>query len=244
MYSWWRQSTGIIRGERTGAEYAAMASVVERTSKAALIERMQTAGIIAIMRHTAPALARQTVDALSAGGVQVVEVTMNSVGAADMLQELAAAYQDDMLLGAGTVLTVASAEEALSAGARFIVAPNTDRHVIEYCGQRDVPVVPGALTPTEVVTAWQQGADLVKIFPAGGLGPRYLRDLRGPLGDIPFVPTGGVNLDNAAEFMRAGAAALGVGSDLVHRDLVDQRDFATITIRAKDFVAAVAAGRR
>ena len=182
MHSWWRQSTGIIRGERTGAEYAAMASVVERTSKAALIKRMQTAGIIAIMRHTAPALARQTVDALSAGGVQVVEVTMNSVGAADMLQELAAAYQDDMLLGAGTVLTVASAEEALSAGARFIVAPNTDRHVIEYCGQRDVPVVPGALTPTEVVTAWRQGADLVKIFPAGGLGtalsPRPARTTR------------------------------------------------------------------
>ena len=104
--------------------------------------------------------------------------------------------------------------------------------------------MPGALTPTEIVTAWQQGADLVKIFPAGGLGPRYLRDLRGPLGDIPFVPTGGVTLDNAAAFMRAGAAALGVGSDLVHRDLVDQRDFAAITARAKGFVAAVAAGRR
>ncbi|MDE2993137.1 MAG: bifunctional 4-hydroxy-2-oxoglutarate aldolase/2-dehydro-3-deoxy-phosphogluconate aldolase [Chloroflexota bacterium] len=221
-----------------------MVSVVERTPKAALVERMTEAGIIAIMRHTAPALARQTVDALSAGGVQVIEVTMNSAGASDMLRELADAYRDDVLLGAGTVLTAASAEQALCAGARFIVAPNTDRHVIEYCNRRDVPVVPGALTPTEVVTAWQQGADLVKIFPAGGLGPRYLRDLGGPLGDIPFVPTGGVSLDNAADFMRAGAAALGVGSDLVHRDLVDQRDFATITARAKDFVAAVAAGRR
>ena len=108
--------TGIIRGERTGAEYRTMVSVGGRTAKAALVERMQTAGIIAIMRHTAPALARQTVEALSAGGVQVIEVTMNSAGAADMLQELAAAYQDDMLLGAGTVLTVSSAEEALSAG--------------------------------------------------------------------------------------------------------------------------------
>lgn len=233
-----------MRGERTGVEYEVMASVGERTAKAALVERMTEAGIIAIMRHTAPALARQTVEALSAGGVQIIEVTMNSAGAADMLRELADTYRDDVLLGAGTVLTVASAEQALRAGARFIVAPNTDRHVIEYCNQRDVPVVPGALTPTEVVTAWQQGADLVKIFPAGGLGPRYLRDLRGPLGDIPFVPTGGVTLDNAADFMRAGAAALGVGSDLVHRDLVDQRDFATITARAKEFVVAVAARRR
>ncbi len=221
-----------------------MASGAERTPKAALVERMKTAGIIAIMRHTAPALARQTVEALCAGGVSVIEVTMNSAGAGDMLRELAVASRDDVLLGAGTVLTVVSAEQALGAGARFIVAPNTDRQVIEYCRQRDVPVVPGALTPTEIVTAWQEGADLVKIFPAGGLGPRYLRDLRGPLGDIPCVPTGGVTLDNAADFIRAGAAALGVGSDLVHRDLVEQRDFATITARAQGFVATVAAGRR
>ena len=213
------------------------------TTKAAVVQRITGAGIIAIMRHTPPDLARQTVDALLAGGVHVVEVTMNSAGALDMLAELSSGYGDDLLVGAGTVLTVASAKEAVAAGARFIVAPNTDQHILAYCQQRPVPAIPGAMTPTEVVTAWHGGADLVKLFPAGILGPGYLRDLRGPLGDIPFVPTGGITLDNAAAFIRAGAVALGVGSDLVHRDLVDRRAFGAITERGRDFTAAVAAGR-
>lgn len=220
-----------------------MANSIEKSPKSKIIERIKAAGIIAIMRHTDPTLARKTVDALITGGVSVVEVTMNSEDATETIEELAITYQEDILIGAGTVLTTADAEAAITTGAQFIVAPNTRQEVIGFCRDHEVPVIPGALTPTEVVTAWQQGADLVKIFPVGSLGPGYLRDLRGPLGNIPFVPTGGVNIKNASAFIQAGSAALGVGSDLVHREIVQRGDFTGITERAKAFVDAVAEGR-
>ena len=148
-----------------------------------------------------------------------------------------------MVIGAGTVLSPNGVDQALAAGARFVVAPNTDAKVIGLCNQRNVPVVPGAFTPSEVVTAWQLGADLVKVFPVSSVGPRYLRDLRGPLPHIPLVPTGGITADNAADFIRAGAVALGAGSDLVDKAVVDRRDFAELERRARAFSDAVARGR-
>jgi 2-dehydro-3-deoxyphosphogluconate aldolase/(4S)-4-hydroxy-2-oxoglutarate aldolase len=212
-------------------------------TKDALLERMKAGGIVAIMRHTEASLAIEAADALLRGGVEVVEVTLNTAGATTMIRDLVAHFGDRMVIGAGTVLSPNGVDQALAAGARFVVAPNTDAKVIGLCNQRNVPVVPGAFTPSEVVTAWQLGADLVKVFPVSSVGPRYLRDLRGPLPHIPLVPTGGITADNAADFIRAGAVALGAGSDLVDKAVVDRRDFAELERRARAFSDAVARGR-
>jgi 2-dehydro-3-deoxyphosphogluconate aldolase/(4S)-4-hydroxy-2-oxoglutarate aldolase len=211
--------------------------------KAAALARMQRSGVVAIMRHTEQSLALAAAEALLRGGVDVVEVTLNTAGATSMIRELAAHFGDRILVGAGTVLSPAGVDRALEAGARFVVAPNTDPTVIALCNRQGVPVVPGAFTPTEVVAAWQAGADLVKVFPVSSVGPRYIRDLRGPLGDIPLVPTGGVTTENAAEYIRAGAVALGAGSDLVDRTVVERRDFAELERRARAFIDGVRAGR-
>jgi 2-dehydro-3-deoxyphosphogluconate aldolase/(4S)-4-hydroxy-2-oxoglutarate aldolase len=212
-------------------------------TKDALLERMKAGGIVAIMRHTEASLAIEAADALLRGGVEVVEVTLNTAGATTMIRDLVAHFGDRMVIGAGTVLSPNGVDQALAAGARFVVAPNTDAKVIGLCNQRNVPVVPGAFTPSEVVAAWQLGADLVKVFPVSSVGPRYLRDLRGPLPHIPLVPTGGITADNAADFIRAGAVALGAGSDLVDKAVVDRRDFAELERRARAFSDAVARGR-
>lgn len=211
--------------------------------KAAALARMQRSGVVAIMRHTEESLALAAAEALMRGGVDVVEVTLNTVGATNMIRELATHFGDQILVGAGTVLSPAGVNRALEAGARFVVAPNTDPTVIALCNRQGVPVVPGAFTPTEVVAAWQAGADLVKVFPVSSVGPRYIRDLRGPLGDIPLVPTGGVTTENVVEYIRAGAAALGAGSDLVDRAVVERRDFAELERRARAFIQGVRVGR-
>ena len=231
-----------------------MASVVEQpraqgagtspaSAKAASIARVKQSGVVAIMRHTEASLAVEAADALLRGGVDVVEVTLNTAGATDMIRQLSAHFGDRMLVGAGTVLTPTAVRQALDAGARFVVAPNTDPKVVALCNQLDVPVVPGAFSPTEVVNAWQIGADLVKVFPVSSVGPRYIRDLRGPLPDIPLVPTGGINVDNVVEYVRAGAVAVGAGSDLVDKGIVDRREFAELERRARLFASGVRAGR-
>jgi 2-dehydro-3-deoxyphosphogluconate aldolase/(4S)-4-hydroxy-2-oxoglutarate aldolase len=183
--------------------------------------------------------ARRAAEALLRGGVDVVEVTLNTAGATTMIRELVAHFGERLLVGAGTVLSPSAVHQALDAGARFVVAPNTDPRVIAVCNRQDVPVVPGAFTPTEVVAAWETGADLVKVFPVSSVGPRYIRDLCGPLPDIPLVPTGGVTAENAADFVRAGAVAVGAGSDLVDRAVVDRGDFHELERRARAFIAAV-----
>jgi 2-dehydro-3-deoxyphosphogluconate aldolase/(4S)-4-hydroxy-2-oxoglutarate aldolase len=160
-----------------------------------------------------------------------------------MIGSLVERFGERLLVGAGTVLSPAGVHQALAAGARFIVAPNTNRTIIALCNQHGVPVIPGAFTPTEVVAAWEAGADLVKVFPVSSVGPRYIRDLRGPLSDIPLVPTGGVTATNTADFIRAGAVAVGAGSDLVDKGIVDRREFAELERRAHDFAEAVRAGR-
>jgi 2-dehydro-3-deoxyphosphogluconate aldolase/(4S)-4-hydroxy-2-oxoglutarate aldolase len=196
------------------------------------------------MRHTEAALAIEAAEALLRGGVDVVEVTLNTAGAPDMIRQLSRHFDDRVLVGAGTVLSPAAVRQALDAGAGFVVAPNTDPKVIVFCHQQGVPVIPGAFTPTEVVAAWELGADAVKVFPVSTVGPRFIRDLRGPLPDIPLVPTGGVTADNVVEYIGAGAFAVGAGSDLVDKAVVDRRDFGELERRARGFVAGVRAGRR
>jgi 2-dehydro-3-deoxyphosphogluconate aldolase/(4S)-4-hydroxy-2-oxoglutarate aldolase len=208
-----------------------------------LVQRICDAGIVAIIRRTDSSLAVETAQALLEGGVQVVEITLNTTGAEDMLRALAKQVGDRMLIGAGTVMSADEVRRALDAGARFIVSPHTDQAVIEAARRAGAPSLPGAFTPTEIVTAWNLGASLVKVFPVGSVGPRYLRDVLAPLSQVPLVPTGGVTLDNASDFVKAGARALGLGSDLVSPRAVADRDFASITERAKRFVDELKRGR-
>ncbi len=215
----------------------------DSAARKAIVGRMTANGVVAIMRHTEASLAVEAAEALLAGGVDVVEVTLNTAGALDMIKMLARALGSRMVIGAGTVLTADAVDQAVDAGARFIVAPNTSPHVISRASHHDIPSVPGAFTPTEIMTAWDAGADIVKLFPASAGGPRYLKDVRGPLNFIPICPTGGVSPSNVADFIRAGAVAVGAGSDLVDKGVVDRREWAELERRSRSFVDGVHQGR-
>jgi 2-dehydro-3-deoxyphosphogluconate aldolase/(4S)-4-hydroxy-2-oxoglutarate aldolase len=180
-----------------------------------------------------------TAEALAAGGIATLEVTCDSPGAADMIGAISRALGDRVLVGAGTVLDAATAQAALDAGARFLVSPHTDADLVNEFARRGVPWIPGAFTATEVLTAWRAGAVVVKLFPAGSVGPGYIKDLLGPLRDIPLLPTGGVTLDNAESFLRAGAWGLGMGSALVSPQLVAAGRFAELQDRARRLVQTI-----
>ena len=202
---------------------------------------LEKSRVVAILRRTEAHLAVETAEALLKGGISVIEVTLNTPGALDMLRAMRDAVGDRAVLGAGTVLDIAAADEALAAGAQFIVSPHTDLDLVREMASRGVPCIPGALSPTEVLSAWRTGASVVKLFPAGPVGAGYLKDLRGPLADIPLLPTGGVTFENAATFIAAGAWGLGLGSALVAPDLVASGRFDELTRRAAAF-AVIAAG--
>src|SRR5687767_1732538 len=182
----------------------------------------------------------RAIDAIREGGIVVLEITMTVPGAVGVIEQVCARFGNDALVGAGTVLDAATAKACISAGAQFIVSPALNMDTIAYCRERDVAVMPGALTPTEVVNAWNAGADFVKIFPAGAVGgASYLKALKAPLPQIELVPTGGVSLKTAADFIKAGAAALGVGADLVNIKAIREGQSGIITERAKQFVQIV-----
>jgi len=208
-----------------------------------VIRRVRSTGLIAILRHTDASRAIDTATALLDAGVDVVEVTLNTRGALEMVRAIARALGDRVVVGAGTVMSPEAVDEAIDAGATLIVCPHLDETIVRRAVDRGVAVVPGGFTPTEIVRAWNQGASFVKVFPAGPVGPRYLNDVLAPLNHIPLVPTGGVTLDNAGEFIRAGAAALGMGSALVDPKVVAAGRFGDLTVTARSFVAAVQAAR-
>lgn len=195
--------------------------------------------IVAVVRSTAEQV-RPVVDALLEGGVCCIEITFTVPKAAEVIAMVKRGYGDQVILGAGTVTDTKRAAEAIEAGARYIVAPNTNLDVIRLCAERDVAVMPGAFTPTEIATAWQAGADCVKLFPAELGGIPYLKAVRAPLPEVPIMPTGGVDVANAAEWIRAGAVALGVGSNLVRKDALASGNYALIAETARKFVAAIA----
>ena len=207
-----------------------------------VVDRIREIGIIPVVRASSSQEALAAVEAIHAGGIPILEITMTVPGAVKIIEELA---KHDALIGAGTVLDAETARQCIDAGARFIVSPALDIPTIETCNALDVPVFPGALTPTEVVTAWKAGADAVKVFPANAVGgATYLKSLKAPLPQIELIPTGGVSLKNAAELIAAGAMALGVGADLVDLAAVRKGDLASITAKAREYVAAVAAARK
>ena len=183
--------------------------------------------VIGIRRRLEPSSIMPVAQALVSGGVRAFEVTLDSPGALAAIRILANHHSDgSLLVGAGTVLDVASATAAIEAGARFLVSPHTDSELIRWAVARPIPIFPGAFTPSEILAAWRAGASAVKLFPASTVGPSYVRELRGPLAEVPLIPTGGVTAENAAAFIAAGALGVGVGSWLIadgSPDLIRQR---------------------
>lgn len=204
-----------------------------------ILKRILDCGITAIVRVDTSEGLMAVVEALDKGGVNVVEVTMTTPNALEVVKEASARFGDRVLLGVGTVLDAETARAAILAGAQFIVSPITDEATIRLVHRYSKVMMPGAFTPTEVVRAWELGADVVKIFPTSSVGPQYIKDLKGPLPHIRMIPTGGVTLETAAAFLRAGAAALAVGSNLVKKQLVAEGRFDEITNLAKQFVSIV-----
>lgn len=203
--------------------------------KQQILNGISECGIVAVVRGKSDEQIIKAIDAALEGGVSVIEVTFTIPNALEVIRKVAMQLSDDVILGAGTVLTPEMALDAIDAGAQFIVGPCTNVATIEAAKSAGVPVYPGALTPSEVVTAVQAGADIVKIFPANVMGPKYLKDLHGPLPGVPFMPTGGVNLDTAKAYLENGAVALGVGGDLINAKLMEEGNFGEITRRAKCF---------
>ena len=208
-------------------------------SKDANLARMVNSGVVAVMRAPSGEMLADVAQALFSGGVEAVEVTFTVPGAHRVLEQVADRLGDQILLGAGTVLDPETARTAMLAGAEFIVAPILNLDVIRLCQRYDKAVIPGALTPTEVLTAWEAGADIVKVFPSDLTGPKYLKALHGPLPQIRLMPTGGVNLQTAADFLRAGACALGIGGALVESKAVAGGDMARIESLARQYVEIV-----
>lgn len=206
--------------------------------------RMVATGIVPVVRAASADEAFAVIDAIRAGGVDVIELTMTVPGAVDVIRELARRFKDDVLLGAGTVLDAETARACMLAGARFVVSPALDEPTIACCRTYSVPMIPGALTPTEVVRAWRAGAAMVKIFPCGNVGgPSYIKALKAPLPQIDLIPTGGVSLANAGEYLRAGASAVGAGADLVDVAAIRAGNAAAVTEKARQYVAAIAKAR-
>jgi 2-dehydro-3-deoxyphosphogluconate aldolase/(4S)-4-hydroxy-2-oxoglutarate aldolase len=202
-------------------------------------QRLLNSGVVGIIRAPDGSQLVDVARALAAGGVDCLEVTFTVPKAHKVLEQVADALGDKVLLGAGTVLDTETCRTAILAGAEFIVSPGTNVDVIAMCKRYSKLVMPGALTPTEVITAWQAGADFVKVFPCDVLGPQHLKALRGPLPQVKMIPTGGVTLETAADFIKAGASALGIGGSLVEPKAVAMKDFGRIESLAKQYVQIV-----
>ena len=213
---------------------------MQRTDITATIEQL---GVVAIIRLQDPTAVRGIVDALAEGGVRALEVTMTVPRAIELIGELAPTMPKGFLLGAGTVVDAETTRRAVGAGAQFIVSPVFRPEVIAAAHEQGVPVMPGCFTSTEILNAWDAGADVVKVFPATSVGPGYLKDIRGPLPHVKLMPTGGVSIDNVGEWLKAGAAAVGVGSALLDATAIAARNYAPIADNARRMIANVRAAR-
>jgi len=212
-------------------------------NKKEVISRVVECGIIPIVRTPTADDARAVIEAIAEGGISTIEITMTIPGAVELINELSRAGQ--ILVGAGTVLNAEMARECIGAGARFIISPGTDFEIIDYCSQVDVLVMPGALTPTEIINAWDAGADFVKVFPIAAVGgAKYLKLVKGPLPHIKIIPTGGVDQTMAGELIKAGAEAVGVGSDLADASAAREGRSSDITAAARKYLSIAAEARQ
>lgn len=205
------------------------------------MELLEEFKIVTIIRGVTGTAADRTVEALAAGGIKLVEVTMNTEGALDAIGRWRQSYDGELSIGAGTVLDLEMAKQAVAAGARYLISPNLDTEVIHYGLEQGVEVWPGVMTPTEIVAAWKAGAKAVKVFPTGTLGLKYIQDIRAPLSHIPMIATGGVHIDNIEEFLHAGVVGVGMGSHIVQKPAIESGRFEDITRIAQAFTSKVAA---
>ena len=212
-------------------------------SKETQLRRVLECGVVAVVRSPDSGRLVEVCRALADGGVTVVEITMTVPDALDVVRAVRVALGDRILLGAGTILDPETARAALLAGAEYLVAPTVNLDVIRLCQRYDKLIMPGAFTPTEILAAWEAGADIVKVFPAEVLGPAFFKAVRGPLPQVRLMPTGGVDLTTAAEFLKAGACCLGVGSQLVEPKAVAAGNFDRIRDLARQYVQVVAKTR-
>ncbi len=212
--------------------------------KREILGRMISEGLISVIRVNSPGEAMDVAEAIKAGGGTFIEITMSVKGAMDVIRTLSDKYRDEIILGAGTVLDSETGRAALLAGAQFIVSPTLNLELINLAHRYSVVVIPGTMTPTEILTAWNAGADMVKVFPIAQLGgAEYIKAIRGPLPQILLVPTGGVNLQNVGEFMKAGASAVGVGSELVDKRALMEKKFHIITENTRSFIKSIKEAR-
>jgi len=209
-------------------------------NKKSVRDRIVEVGIVPVVRASSSREALVAVAAVSEGGIPIVEITMTVPGAIEVIRELAKTNASNVLIGAGTVLDVETARRCRDAGAQFLVSPGLNLETVEFAVKEEILIMAGALTPTEIITAWKAGSDFVKVFPCGQVGgARYIKTLKGPLPQIPLVPTGGVNLNTAADFLEAGAEALGVGGELVQADALRSGKHEVIVENARKFVEIV-----
>src|SRR5437879_5192455 len=212
-------------------------------NKSDILQRIRDIGVIPVVRASSANEATQVVEAIKAGGLPILEITMTVPGAVKVIEQLVERFGEEAIVGAGTVLDTETARACISAGAQFIVSPALNLETIACCRELDIAVMPGALTPSEIVQAWSAGADLVKVFPAGAMGgASYIKSLKAPLPQIELVPTGGVTLANAADFTKAGAAAVGVGADLVDTKAIRAGQPENIQQAGRAFIGAVSKG--
>jgi 2-dehydro-3-deoxyphosphogluconate aldolase / (4S)-4-hydroxy-2-oxoglutarate aldolase len=212
-------------------------------TRADIVRAIEAIGVVAVVRLDDAAAGAEVARALADGGVKAIEVTMTVPNAVRLIADLSASLGDDILVGAGTVVDAGTAREVIAAGARFVVGPVFRPAVIDACHEHDVPMMPGCFSPTEILAAWDAGADVIKVFPATALGPTFFKDVRGPLPHVKLMPTGGVTLANAGEWIRAGAVAIGAGTSLVDRRAVAERRFDSIRATAIQFVSTVREAR-
>jgi len=205
-------------------------------SKTKILSHIASTGVIAVIRLKDTKRLEKVIMAIRSGGVKSVEITMTVPGAVDIIATLAKSISDDVVIGAGTVVDVQTAKRVIDAGAQFVVGPVLNLDVVKLCRDHDTVVIPGCFSPTEIFTAWNAGADIVKVFPATALGPKYFKDLRGPFPDIRLMPTGGVTVDNVGEWIAAGAVAVGIGGDLLDKKAIDEERYEVLTERSRSMV--------
>lgn len=201
-----------------------------------ILKKILSTGVVAVIRMTDSKRLAKVIEAIQKGGVLNIEITMTVPNAVEIIRQLRATVSQDVLIGAGTVTDAASAKAVIDAGAQFVVSPVLNLDIIKLCHERDVPVMPGCYTPTEIFTAWSAGADVIKVFPATSLGAKYFKDIRGPFPNIRLLPTGGVTVDNVGEWIAAGAVGVGIGSDLLDKKAIDEERYEVLTDRARTMV--------
>src|SRR5688500_17335735 len=213
-------------------------------NKAEIVKQIEELGLLPVVRASSADEAMQVIDAIKAGGVNILEITMTVPGAVKVIEKVVDKFGSEVLVGAGTVLDPEPARACLLAGAQFIVSPALNLDTIAMCHRYSAPAMPGVLTPTEVITAWSAGADFVKVFPCGAVGDAsYIKNLKGPFPQIKMIPTGGASLKTAQDLIKAGASALGVGTDLVDVKAIREGNPQVVTDRAKEFIQLVKEAR-